>query len=100
MRALRSSNELQQFLRIIQPLLELRTESLRGNLRRNGNVACARIRRDKSDFIDPYCGLFIVSKSVLDLLDDILGLGTAHGECPHQARKIIHCDLVGKVNAG
>src|SRR2546430_5731909 len=67
MRALRSSDELQQFLWIIQPLVEFRTESLGGNLRRDGYVARAWIGRDKSDFVDSDRSLFVVSKRVLDL---------------------------------
>ena len=94
MRALRSSDELQQFLWIIQPLFEFRTESLGGNLRRDGYVARAWIGRDKSDFVDSDRSLFVVSKSVLDLFDHILRLGAGHGECSHQAGKIIHCDLI------
>ena len=45
-------DELQQLLRIIQPLLELRSQRLRRNLRRDAHVAGQRIGGDELHFVD------------------------------------------------
>ena len=67
-RAFGRGDQLQQFLRIIQPLFEFRAQSLGGNLRRDGYIGRARVSGHKFDFIDPDCGLFVVPERILDLL--------------------------------
>ena len=51
-RAFRRGDQLQQLLRIVQPLLEFRSQSLRRNLRRHADVPGERVGRHKLHFID------------------------------------------------
>ncbi len=80
-----SRNQLQKFLRIIQPLLEFGTERLSSDLGRDGNVAGSGIGRNKLDFIDSMVACLLSSvKNFLDLFDDILRLSAANSEGLHQ----------------
>ena len=76
--ALRRCNQLQQLLRIVQPLLEFRSEGLRRDLRRHADVAGQRISRHKFHFIDLDCALSAaVAEGFFDLLGDVLRFGTS-----------------------
>lgn len=44
--------------------------------------------------------MFVVAEGVFNILDDVLGLGSTDGERPHQAGKIVYCDLIRKLDAG
>src|SRR5262249_14971115 len=46
------SNQLQQLLGIVQPLLELWSKALRGDLSRDRDFIRGRISRDKLNFVD------------------------------------------------
>ena len=98
-RAFGRGNELQQFLRIVQPLLEFGAQRLGSNLRRDGYVSVAWISRYKFDLVDPNRRLFVIPERILDLLDHVLSFGTAHGKGPNQPGKIVNRDSLGKMNA-
>ena len=90
---------MQHLLRIIQPLFELRTERLSGQLRRNGNFSRGRIRRRKFHFINLDRRMLVVAKCFLELLGEVLRLGSTHRESGDQTGKVVERDLGGKVNA-
>ena len=77
LRAFGGGNQLQKFLRIVQPLLEFWPETLRRNLGGDGHVAGGRVGGNKFHFINSDRCLFTIAKAVLDLFGDILRLGTA-----------------------
>ncbi len=100
LRAFGGRDQLQQFLRIIEPLLEFRAQGLGRDLGRNADLAGGRIGGHKPHFVDADRGALAVSKSVLDLFDHVLGSGSAQGESPHQLGEFFLRDLVGKMDAG
>src|SRR5207302_6626911 len=100
LRSFRCCNQLKEFLRIVQPLLEFGPKRLGGDLCRNRDFSRGRIRRYKLYFVDPDRSAFPIAQSLFDLLGDILPLGTADGKRPHQAGEILYRDLVGKIDAG
>ena len=57
-----SSNQLQQFLRIVQPRLELGAKRLRGDLRRDADVARQRIGCHELYFIDLDCAALFIAR--------------------------------------
>ena len=65
-------DELQQLLRVMQPLFELRSQGLCGNLRRERNVAGPRIGGDEADLVNADRGLLVVAECVFDVFDDVL----------------------------
>ena len=94
LRAFRGRNQLQKFLRIIKPLLEFRAQRLGRNLGRNADLAGRRIGSDKPYFVDADRSRLAVPEGALDLFDDVLGPGSAHGESPHQLDEFVLGDLV------
>ena len=73
LRAFRGRDQLQKFLRIIQPLLEFRAQRLGRNLGCNADLAGRRIGRDKPYFVDPDRSCLAVPEGALDLFDHVLG---------------------------
>ena len=100
LRAFRGRNQLQQFLRIIKPLLEFRAQRLRSDLGCDADLAGRRIGRYKLTSLMRIEVVLLSPKASLDLFDHILGPGSAHGERPHQSGKIVLGDLVGKMDTG
>ena len=98
--ALRRGNQLQQFLRIIQPLFELRPQRLRRQLRGHRYFPRRRVGCHELDLINPDGRILVVAQSLLDLLGEVLRLGTAHGEGAHQPRKVIERNFIGEQNTG
>ena len=99
-RTFRCGDQLQKFLRIIQPFFEFRSQSLRRNLCRHAYVRRARIRRHKLHFIDPNRRSLAVTERVFNLLHHILSLGSTHGKGANQAGKIVNRHSLGKLNTG
>jgi hypothetical protein len=97
---LSSGNQLQQLLRVIQPFLEFRAERLGGDLRGDGNFAGGGIGGNEFHFINANRRFLGVAQGLLDLLDQVLGLRSAHGKSAHQAREVVARDLRGEMNAG
>ena len=100
LRAFRGRNQLQEFLRIVKPLLEFRAQGLGRNLGCDADLAGRRIGRDKSYFVDADRSGLAVPEGALDLFDHILGPRSAHGEGPHQLDKFVLGDLVRKMDTG
>ena len=95
-----SGDQLQQFLRIIQPLLELRSQRLRRNLRRDADITGQRIGGHKLHLIDSDAAArFICAQSFLNLPRDILALRSGDRKSAHQANKIFLCHVLGKMQA-
>jgi hypothetical protein len=94
-------DQLQQFLRIVQPLLKFRSQCLRGDLRRHANIACQRIGRDKFHFVNSDRALFAGAvQRFFDLLRYILGFRSGHRKGTHQTREVFDRHILGKVQAG
>ena len=70
--AFRCGDQLQQLLWIIEPLFELRTQSLCRNLRCYAYFTRGRIRSDEFDLVNPDGCVLVVTESLLDVLDDVL----------------------------
>ena len=99
-RSLGGSDQLQKFLRVVEPLLEFGAEGLGGELRRHGILAGCGIGGDELDFVDADGGILVIAESFLDLLGEVLRFGAAHGKSAHQAGKVVERDLVRKQDAG
>ena len=90
---------MQQFLRIIQPLLEFWSQRLRGDLGRNHYVSGCGIGRHELHFVNLDGGIFDFAERVFNVLGDILALGAPNRESADQAGKIRHRYFGGKMNA-
>src|SRR5262249_48788682 len=99
-RTFRSRNQLQQFLRIIQPIPEFRAERLRSNLRSHADLTSSRIGSYKLDLVNADAGLFAVPQGRLDFFSDILRFGATDGKCADQLGKVIDCNLIRKMDTG
>ena len=86
-------DELQQFLRIVEPFFEFWSQGLRQSSR-NADLARGRVSGDKLDLVDADRRLLVIPKSVFDLFGDVLSLGAGHGKGSNQTRKILYCDRV------
>ncbi len=99
--AFRRCNQLQQFLRIVQPLLEFRAQGLRRDLRCHADVASQRVGRHKFHFIDlDRAALAFVVERFFDLLGYILGFGPSDRKGAHQPGEVFDRYLFGEVQAG
>ena len=92
-------DQLQHLLRIIQPFSELRAKRLSSQLRRNRNFSRGRIGRHKFHFINLDRGMLVIAECFLELLGEVLCLGSAHSKSADQTSKVVERDLGGKVNA-
>ncbi len=99
-RSLSGGDQLQKFLRVIEPLLEFGAEGLGGELGGNGIFAGRGIGGDELDFINADRGILVVAEGFLNLLGKVLRFGAAHGKGADQAGKVVERDLVGKQDAG
>ncbi len=100
-RAFGSRDQLQQFLRIIQPLLEFRSESLGRDLRRDADIPGQRIGRYELHFINlDGAALLVRAERFFDLLRDILRFRPRDGEGAHQANEIFLSHVFGEMQAG
>jgi hypothetical protein len=99
-RSLRGRDQLQEFLRIIEPLLEFRTDGLGGQLGRDGNFSGGRIGGNELDLINADGRILVVAEGFLDLLGEVLRFGPAHSKGANQTRKVFESHLVRKQNAG
>ena len=96
-----SRNQLQQLLRIIQPLLELWSQGLRRDLRGDTHIAGQRIGSYKLYFIDlDRAALLARAESFFDLLGNILGFRSGNSEGAHQADEVFLSHVFGEVQAG
>ena len=96
----RGGNQLQKFLRIIEPLLEFGAQRLGGKLGSNGIFAGGGIGGYELDFIDADRGILVITEGFLDLLGEVLRFGAAHGKGADQAGKVVERNLVRKQDAG
>ena len=99
-RSLGGGDQLEKFLRVIEPVLEFGAKSLSGELCRHGKFARGGIGGNKLDFIDADGGTLVVAQAFLDLFGEVLRLGAAHGKGAHQAGKVLERDLGREQDAG
>ena len=99
-RSLGGSDQLQKFLRVVEPMLEFRAEGLGGELGGHGIFARGGIGGDELDFIDADGGILVIAERFLDLFGEVLRFGATHGKGPDQAREIVNRDFVRKQDAG
>jgi hypothetical protein len=95
-----SRNQLQEFLRIIQPLLELGSECLCGDLGCDRNFSGGWISSHEFHFIDLDRRAATVAKGVFDLLGDVLSFRPANRKGAYQPCEVLNRDLRREVNAG
>ena len=93
-------DQLQQFLRIVEPLLEFGTQRLCRDLSRHAHLAGRRIGGYKPDLVDADGSVLAVPKSTFDFFNDVLGSGSAQSKCSYQVDELILGDLIRKMNAG
>ena len=98
--SLRRSDQLQHFLRVVQPLFEFRAERLCRQLCRHGNFSGRRISRDKLYFVNFDGGVLVIAQRFFKLPGEVLRLRSAHRESGDQAGKVLEGNLAGKMNAG
>ena len=96
---LSGGDQLQHFLRIVQPLLEFGAERLRCELRGDGNFSGRGIGGDELHFVDFDGRILVFAERLLELLGEILRLRSAHGKGGDQTGKVIERNLGGKMNA-
>src|SRR5229473_370498 len=94
-RSLSGGDQLQKFLRVIEPLLEFGAEGLGGELGGNGIFAGRGIGGDELDFINADRGILVITEGFFNLLGEVLRLGAAHGKGADQASKVVKRNLVG-----
>ena len=100
-RAFRGCDQLQQFLRIVQPLLEFGAERLCRDLRRNAHIAGQRVGSHELHFINlDGAAFFVFAQRFLDLLGNVLRLRSRNRECADQAREVFDGDVFREVKAG
>ena len=81
-------------------MLELGTERLRRDLRRDADISRERIGSDKLYLVNPDGAVVVAeAQSFFNLLRDILSLRTADRERAHQAREIFDGNVFGKMQA-
>ena len=76
-------DQLQELLRIVEPLLKFRPKALRGKLRGHRDFAGGGIGGHKFHFVDANGRSLGVAEAFLDLLGKILRLGAANSESAH-----------------
>ncbi len=86
-------DQLKQLLRIVEPLLEFRSESLGRDLRGDHHVAGRGIGRNELHFVNLDGGVFDLAQGFLDLLGHVLCLGATAGEGAHQSLEILDRNL-------
>ena len=99
-RSLSGGDQLQELLRIAEPLFGFGAQSLSGELGGHGNLAGGGIGGDELHFIDADGRILVIAEGVLDLLGEVLGFGAPHGKGADQAGKVVERDLVGEQDAG
>ena len=98
--SLGGGDQLQQLLRIAEPLFGFGAQSLSRELGGHGNLAGGGIGGDELDFIDANGGTLVIAEGFLNLFGEVLGLGAAHGKGADQAGKVVERNLVGEQDAG
>ena len=101
-RAFGRGDQLQQFLRIIQPLLEFRPERLGRDLSGDADIPGQRIGRHKLHFInlDRAAQLAAGTERFFDLLGNVLCFRSGNCESAYQAGEVLDRYVFGEVQAG